>query len=242
MTAAATLDPGTSAQFLGGLGFLLTPDGDGTDAPAYLLVALRQEPTLQHFDPERVGYWMEARGRGTEETFSRATSLPLDGSFSWGPIRILDRLEIANDYLSFGGRLSAARLGGFTVAVFASAAPILRGNGHSQTEDPGAPNVTAFFARLRAAAGASRDVELRILHATPQGRYAAYLAGACERYRQSQTLQLTYPQMWQSLVRQERRLRAERPSAWSEGHALLPLLHDPSATLSTWREARDVGT
>lgn len=241
MTLATTLDPGTSAQFLRGLGFLLTPDGEGTESPAYLLVALRDEPTLCHFDPERVEYWLESNERGQIDTFSRATPLPTDHSFSWGAIRIIDRLDVTNEYLTFGGRLSAAPLDGFTVGVFASPAPILRGVGHSQTEDPAAPSVTAFFARLRAAAGDTLMLEQRILRASPQARYAAYLADACETYRVSPMLRLTYPAMWQSLTRQERRLRAERPSAWSEGLGLLPILRGAPKRAGSVKEARHVG-
>src|SRR4051812_1788442 len=85
-TAATALDPSTSAQFLGGLGFLLTPDGEGTEFPSYLLVALREQPTLCHFDPERVEYWRESEGHSNVDLFSRATPLPVDQSFTWGLI------------------------------------------------------------------------------------------------------------------------------------------------------------
>jgi hypothetical protein len=237
MTTQTTLDPRTSAQFLTGLGFLLTPDGKGTESPAYLLVALRAEPTRSHFDPERVEYWQPANGRACSTSFSRATPLPADHPFTWGSIRIVDRFEVGNEYLSFGGRLSAALLDGFTVAVFASPAPMFRGAGHSQIEDPAAPAVTAFFARLRAAAGDSPNLEQRILRVSPQGRYAAYLADACETYRGSQLLQLTHPHTWQSLTRQERRLRAERPSAWTEGLGLLPVLRTVAARRESEQEA-----
>lgn len=241
MAVMSSLDPPTSAQFLQGLGFLLTPDGGGEESPAYLLVALRGEPTLRHFDPERVEYWMDLNGRGQSDTFNRLTKVPIDGPFSWGPIRIVDRLEVSNEYLSFGGRLSAARLDGFTVAVFASPAPIVRSGGHSQSRDPSAPSVTAFFARMRAAAGSSRAIEERITRASPQARYAAYLADACGKYRASHLLQSMYPQTCQSLMRQERRLRAERPAAWAEGRSLLPSPQAETITTQSDKEALHVG-
>lgn len=240
MTNSATLDPPTSAQFLQGLGFLLTPDGVDV-TPAYLLVALRGEPTLSHFDPERVEYWVETNSRGVTDTFLRTTRVPVDRPFSWGPIRIVDRLEVSNEYLSFGGQLSAARLDGFTVAVFASPAPMVRGAGHSQTVDPLAPSMAAFFARMRAAAGSSLDVEERICHASPQARYAAYLADACSKYRASQLLRSTYPQMWQSFMRQERRLHAERPAAWADGQFLLRSASAAAGAGAVRKETVDVG-
>ncbi len=242
MTGATVLDPSTSAQFLGSLGFLLTPDGEGIESPAYLLVALRDQPTGCHFDPERVEYWQEADGRSHHEIFSRETPLPTDHPFTWGSIRVVDRLEVANEYLTFGGRLSAGRLDGFTVAVYASPAPMLRGSGHSQSPNPGAPMVEAFFARLRAAAGDRVELERRIVRLSPQGRYAAYLADACETYRSSQQLQLTHPHTWQSLMRQERRIRAERPTAWAEGLGLLPILRVSSDRIGATREVLHAGS
>lgn len=224
MPPAVTLDPPTSAQFLQGLGFLLTPDGDGDQAPAYLLVALRGEPTLQHFDPERVEYWVTGRGRGATEGFLRTTHVPLDRPFSWGTIRVIDRLDISNDYLTFGGQLSAARLDGFTVAVFASPAPMLKTTGHSQTADTGAHPLTAFFARLRAAAGVSRKVEERLASASPSAIYAAYLTDAIEKYRRSSLLRSMFPGTWLSLARQASRLRQTQPVDWASGRGLLSIL------------------
>lgn len=224
MLSAVALDPRTGAQFLQGLGFLLTPDGAGDQAPSYLLVALRTEPTLRHFDPERVDYWVATNGRGTIERFDRSTRIPLDHPFSWGTIRVIDRLEVSNDYLTFGGQLSAARLDGFTVAVFASPAPMLRTTGHSQTPDPGAHPLTAFFAHLRAAAGASRAVEQDLDDASPVARYAAYVMEAFEKYRHSPLLRSMYPNTWLSLARQEGKLRQTQPVAWAEARGLLSVL------------------
>ena len=229
MNSAATLDPTTSAQFLQGLGFLLTPDGDGDQAPAYLLVALRGEPTLQHFDPERVEYWVTRVGRGVTEQFLRTSHVPLVTPFAWGTIRVVDRLDISNDYLTFGGQLSAARLDGFTVAVFASPAPMLRTTGHSQTADPGAHPLTAWFAQLRAAAGASRCTERQLAEASPVARYAAYVADAFEKYRHGPLLRSMYPRTWLSLTQQESRLRQSQPVAWAEGRGLLLALTPPSS-------------
>jgi hypothetical protein len=224
MPPAVTLDPPTSAQFLQGLGFLLTPDGDGDQAPAYLLVAVRGEPTLQHFDPERVAYWVTSHGRGSIDEFLRTTHVPVDRPFSWGTIRVIDRLDISNDYLTFGGQLTAARLDGFTVAVFASPAPMLRTTGHSQSANPGAHPLTAFFAHLRAASGASRSVEERLASASPGAIYAAYVTDAIEKYQRSTMLRSMFPGMWLSLARQASKLRQSQPVDWASGRGLLSVL------------------
>lgn len=50
--AAADLDPVTAAPLLADLGFLSSSDLPDRPGPAYLLVALRDAPTLRHYDPE----------------------------------------------------------------------------------------------------------------------------------------------------------------------------------------------
>ncbi len=251
MLSAVALDPRTGAQFLEGLGFLLTPDGAGDQAPSYLLVALRTEPTLRHFDPERVEYWMTAHGRGVIDQFGRTTHVPLDHPFSWGTIRVIDRLEVYNDYLTFGGQLSAARLDGFTVAVFASPAPMLKTTGHSQTPDPGAHPLTAFFAHLRAVAGACRAVEGRLAEVTPVAIYAAYVQEAYEKYKHSPMLRSMHPNTWLSLGRQEGKLRQTQPAAWADARGLLEMLNSsssvdapdaPKAALVNLKERSDART
>ena len=51
------LDPAGVAPRLENLGFLAS-SGLGAPAPGYLLVALRPTPSLRHYDPELVEYWI----------------------------------------------------------------------------------------------------------------------------------------------------------------------------------------
>jgi hypothetical protein len=221
--SSPTLEPGNSAQFLQELGFLLTPDvpDESASLPAYLLVALRAHPTLGHFDPERVDYWVNSDGRGCPATFDRSIHLPFDHDFEWGLIRIVDRLDVSNEYLSFGGRVSAAIVDGVAVAVFASPAPILCRGGHSQTWDPGSASLAAFFARLRATVGVSRSVEGRIAAASPMTLYAAWVEASVGRYRTSDLLRAIHPSTFESFERQERNLRSSHPAEWSSAHELV---------------------
>jgi hypothetical protein len=218
-----TLDPHNGAQFLTDLGFLLTPDvpDESVSLPAYLLVALRAHPTLGHFDPERVDYWVNADGRGCPATFDRSIHLPFDDDFGWGMIRIVDRLDVSNEYLAFGGHVSAAAVDGVAVAVFASPAPILCRGGHSQTWDPGSASLAAFFARLRATVGISRAVEARVAAASPMTLYAAWVEASAARYRMSDLLRAIHPATFESFERQERNLRSCHPAEWSAAHELV---------------------
>ncbi|HEY5630215.1 MAG TPA: hypothetical protein VIR16_11970, partial [Candidatus Limnocylindrales bacterium] len=80
-----------AAADLSHLGFeLLDGLAPGTVPGPRLLVALRDEPTLEHFDPEEATYWEEHAGRGRLATLDRKTPLPHEQPFSWGRIQVAD--------------------------------------------------------------------------------------------------------------------------------------------------------
>src|ERR671925_423881 len=117
------LDPASAALRLADWGFLATPDLPDRPGPASLLVAIRPRPTLRHYDPEVVQLWVPEDGHGARRLIDQTTAMPLALEFTWGPIRIEDRLHVVNDYLSFGGRLTADRIDDATILVFVSPAP-----------------------------------------------------------------------------------------------------------------------
>jgi hypothetical protein len=215
------LDPPTAARMLADLGFLASSDLPDRVGPAYLLVALRPEPTLRHYDPERVEYWVSAGSSGVRRILSRETRLPIDGAFSWGLIRIVDRLKISNEYLTFGGHVAVESVDGTAVAVFTSPAPLLRRGGHSQGWDHGAQSVGAFFGRLLVAVDYVAGFEARLSRADPIARYAAFVADAAARFRVSPDLRLGHAELWALIDAEERRLRRDQAAGWSEGAALL---------------------
>ncbi len=206
---------------LADLGFLAGPDLPDRPGPAYLLVALRDEPTLRHYDPERVEYWVTKRDHGVRTSLTRATSLPVDQGFSWGMIRLYDRLSVTNEYLTFGGHLSAAEVDGATIAVFTSPVPMLRRGGHSQTWDEGTEELGAFFARLVAAVDTHPELELRIAAADPLVRYAVFLADVVGRYRASPELRALDPHGWTLLLAEESLMRWDHADEWDAGSAIL---------------------
>jgi hypothetical protein len=113
-------------------GFLANPDLPDRPGPGYLLVAIRNRATLEHYDPEIVEFWINRGGRGVRTSLSSATTMPLELEFTWGQVRLIDRLGVTNEWLTFGGHLSAAWLGETMIAAFVSPAPLLRRGGHSQ--------------------------------------------------------------------------------------------------------------
>ena len=73
-TTEAGPDPHEASVRLADWGFLANPDLPDQAGPGYLLVALRSEPTLRHYDPESVEYWATDGGRGTRRTLQRTTT------------------------------------------------------------------------------------------------------------------------------------------------------------------------
>jgi len=214
------LDPVAGAARLANLGFLANSGVPHRPDGAYLLTALRATPSLHHYDPELVEYWATAEGRGQAQRLTRASRLPYHGEFSWGPIRIVDRLGVANEYLAFGGALVADEVDGLVVAVFTSPAPLLKSGGHSQDWDVGAASVGAFFGRLLLKVDIEPGFERRLALVTPLARYAAFVADETARYESSAGLRAGSGDVWAWLEAERRWLRATSPADWSAAEEL----------------------
>ena len=95
-----------AARLLVNLGFtLVESDKTAGEETSHLLVALRPAPTLRHFDPESIGYWITEGARGRAASLDRETRFPIVSDFAWGRITLADRLGVHNEFLSFGGAL-----------------------------------------------------------------------------------------------------------------------------------------
>ena len=138
---------------------------------------------------------------------------------SWGLVRLVDRVGASNEYLTFGGRVSAAAVDDATVAVFRSPVPLLCRGGHSQLWDEGADLVAAFFGRLAATLTAP-GLEAEVTRATPEARYCAFLADVGARYRRSPDLQSEDARLWSILRTEETQMRSAHSDAWREGERL----------------------
>jgi hypothetical protein len=218
---AERIDPATARRMLANLGFLASSDLPDRPGPAYLLVALRPEPTLHHYDPERVDYWATQGGTGVRHVLTRTMRLPTADDVSWGLIRIVDRLRVSNEYLTFGGHVTVDVVDGTAVAVFTSPAPLLRRGGHSQGWDRGADAVGAFFGRLLVAVDYVPGFEAHLATADPAARYAAFVQDTIARFRMSTDLRTGHPELWALIDGEERRLLRDHRAEWTAGTALL---------------------
>ena len=214
-------DPREASVRLADWGFLANPDLPDQAGPGYLLVAIRSEPTLRHYDPESVEYWATDGGRGARRTLQRTTAMPVAAPFSWGRITVVDRLGVSNEWLTFGGTLTADEIDGTVYASFVSPAPLLRRGGHSQGWDPGAENLGAFFGRLMVAIDYAPGFERAAASATPLTRYAAFLAELDLRFARSAGLRTTDPRLWHLISHESERMRRLHPDDWAAGEGLL---------------------
>ena len=214
-------DLGAAAHRLATWGFLADPDLPDRPGPASLIVALRDRPTLRHYDPEVVEFWGTEGGRGTHQSITRGSKVPMTTGVSWGEIRILDRLGESNGYFSFGGRCDADLIDDALIVAFTSSAPILRRGGHSQGWDEGADAVGAFFGRLLVTVDYVPGFEERLARATPLARYAAFV---CDEDAHERGLPVGVRDLrpFADRIRSEAgRLRRDHPDAWAAGAELL---------------------
>lgn len=202
-------------------GFLAHPDLPDRPGPAFLLVALRPAPTMHHYDPEAVDYWVTERGRGERRTLTSKTPMPRSQDYSWGLIRLVDRLGISNEYMTFGGHLDAALIDDVVVAAFASPAPLLRRGGHSQGWDTGADAIGGFFGRMMVAIDFKPGFEALFADSAPMTRYAAFVRDTDQRRRTARRSAPVDDELGRLIRQEATRLRATASEQWTAAGALL---------------------
>jgi hypothetical protein len=211
-----------AAERLARLGFVVVdgthPEETGT---AQLLVALRRVATTEHFDPEIVEYWEARGGRGRLVELARTTPVHARQPFSWGTIRVVDRVDAFNSFMSFGGEVTLAALDAdTTIVVFESPAPIVRSTGHSQSVDPLTAEVGAFFARIKVPIDFSPGAEERIAALPPRALYGAMLAALQRRYAHNEALRDAHPAIATWAAREGHRMREGQSADWAAGEQL----------------------
>lgn len=217
---ATVLDPAIGSELLAKLGFLHVPGRPPADGLAYLFVALRPRPTLRHFDPERVDFWLNVDGRGTRSILDRSTPMRGEFEYAWGVISVVDRKSVVNEFVSFGGVVSVRRIDDVLVAVFRSSGPIAARGGHSQGWDFGAEEMGGFMGRLRAAAGASRSLELKLAELSPLAIYSVFVVDSLIRHRDRHGLLVGDERIVEMLRDEQHWLQAQFPEDWAAGQQI----------------------
>ncbi len=191
-----------------------------------LLVAFRDTPTLEHFDPEEATFWAAtAAGCCRLATIDARHHDPASRPFSWGRIRVSDRVPVSNEFLTFGGTLLTGRRDEHTtLAAFTSRAPIVRWSGHSQGVDALTDEMGAFFARLMVPVDYQEGAEARIAETAPEALYAAFMAYAAGRLGPGRRLGRSNPTFVATVDHEHQRLAHDAPAAWQAGLELLSWL------------------
>lgn len=217
---------------LANLGFeLVQPDRTGADETSHLLVAIRPAPTMRHFDPESIDYWITDGARGRAAHLDLETRLPIAGDFSWGRIALTDRLDVRNEFLSFGGTLRAQLTSNAMAIIdFGSEVPILRWSGHSQETDPLAAEVGAFFGRLKVPIDFVPGAEALIARASPRALYSAFIQFVRERLSKARSLRDANRSTADWATRESQRMEASASEDWRAGTELRRQLGAMEAT------------
>jgi hypothetical protein len=232
---AALADPAAwasaAADLLADLGFtLINSHHPAAPGGSHLLVALRDAPTLRHFDPESLLVYTPAGADpGDLLIFDRATLHgPARRRVLWGHVHVVDRLRVENRFLSFGGELRSAVVdSGLTVVDVSSPGPIVRWGGHSQGSDPLAAEIGAYFGRLILAVDYQPGVEARLADLPPVTMYAAFLTDADRRLQRIARRTSLEPELRHWIEAEVTRLRRAGPVVLSEAAALLDDLRLP---------------
>lgn len=206
------------------LGFtLLNSDRPAAPGGPMLLVALRSQPTLRHFDPEVVTCWIAAEGRGRPLGIDRKSPAG-DREIEWGHIHVVDRLGVENRFLTFGGPIRVADVDpGLRVVEHASPGPIVRWGGHSQGSDALAGEIGAFFGRLIVPVDYLPGGEARIAAEPPANLYAAFLRDrtAHRALARGATGDPEIDPLESWLRAEVSRVRTTDPGAWASSEVLL---------------------
>ena len=208
-----------AGRVLANLGFeLIEPDRTQAEETSHLLVALRPQPTLQHFDPDQIDFWTTDGSRGKAVNLDRESRYPLISDYAWGRITITDRLNVKNEFLSFGGAVRAQMTADATVLVdFSSHVPILRWSGHSQISDPLAAEVGAFFARIKVPIDFVPGAEPLVSGAVPRTLYCAFIQYVRERLAQAQALREANRWLTDWSSRESQRMESTFNDSWKAG-------------------------
>jgi hypothetical protein len=224
-----------AGKLLANLGFtLVEPNRAKGDETSHLLIALRSQPTLAHFDPEKIDYWITESGRGRPRLLDRESHYPIASEYAWGRIVATDRLGVRNEFLSFGGGLRAQMTSDTTILIdFASHAPILRWSGHSQTSDPLSGEVGAFFARLKVPIDFVPGAEALIAQSAATTLYCAFVQHVRERLTDAKTFREANRWLADWSTREAQRIQTASPDHWA---AALELRKQLSAIEAIARE------
>lgn len=173
-------------------------------SPGYtgLLVAIRETPTGQHFDPEFIELFLSASDQKVGPV-----KLRLDSSLSGvqrvcaGPIVLHDRVDKRVYFFAYGGTVEATSRNGTTVYVLCSPAPILpMSTGLESVPEQLAAETEALLAKMHANWGQDdQGFVQHLAQVNPLPLYAATIHSVLSTYQKSPSLRESYQSLYKML-------------------------------------------
>ena len=189
-------------------GYYLLPKSH-PESPGYtgLLVAIREKPAGEHFDPESMHLRIIEKDKETswatlksEAFFNKSIRVGL------GQLLLRDKIDERVTFFTFGGILETASIPGETVYSLRSLAPILNLNGSLESvADQLAFETEAELAEQEARWGLNENgFLLRLTQVDPFELYLACLHSILQRYQQSPGLQRSYNDFYVALLKEKK--------------------------------------
>jgi hypothetical protein len=186
------------------LGYELLPKFH-RDSPGFsgLLVAIRQEPTNAHYDPESIALWIRDRNKlASQFTFSLESTCPEPVQVCPGTVILTDRRHKRVDFFTFGGQLEATAGPGERIYFLNSPVPILElFNDLNSFSDQLAFEVEGLLARQHATwALDDEGFARKMAQVDPTQLYLASLQEIIKRYENCRDLRTSWTDFYPSLL------------------------------------------
>jgi hypothetical protein len=205
-------------------------------SPGYtgLLVAMRDKPTGQHFDPVSLHLKLCENGRASSRTLHIDSAIGHTLPISPGRVILRDLKHKEVEFFTFGGWIEAVSVPGETVYSLRSAAPVLAITGMPHNvSDRLAFEIEGLLARFAAQWGLNQDGFVCRLGGLNTGPfYAACIETLLVRFQENRALREAYRPLFAALRHEKQWL--QESEQWP---ALLPSLDSmmapPQATASS---------
>ena len=168
-----------------------------------LLVAIRETPTKQHFDPESIELYLIEPNQKVGSVKLTLTSL-FSGvqQICPGQIVLHDRMDKRVYFFVYGGTLEASFRNETTIYVIRSPAPILAmSSGLESLPEQLASETEALLAKLYTRSGLNNEgFQYRLTQVDPLLFYEATIRSIPSTYEQSPTLRANYHLFYEILL------------------------------------------
>jgi hypothetical protein len=202
------MDRESIAAAVEGWGYRAYPRSEGGEfGYARLLVAIRKEPTVEHYDPQRLRFRL--RSHSGEVRWRTATWLvPVSesGHICPGPVALTDRRDKRVVFFTFGGTVEVISDPSVLIYTFNSVAPILELTMPRETvSDHLAYEAEVILAELEERWDEHYDTGFaeRLAEIDPATLYVAILNTILQRYRGALALEQAYSAFYAAIEKEK---------------------------------------